>query len=240
MYAALSKTIAQFSDPAFRGVLLKAVLASLLVFVLLWIVAWLGLSWVESWLDAWLADQDVESFWAEALTWLFGALSWASLLIVSFLLFPAVVAVVITFLLDPIAEAVEQRHYPGLPPAREQPIAEMLLDTIGFVAVTIIVNLLALPLYLLFLFIPPLNFFVFYGVNGYLLGREYFELVAVRRMLSAEARRLRRRYRGKTFMAGVIIAILLSIPIVNLVTPIIATGFMVHVFESLRQKAEAG
>ena len=60
MYAALSKTIAQFSDPAFRGVLLKAVLASLLVFVLLWIVAWLGLSWVESWLDAWLADQDVE------------------------------------------------------------------------------------------------------------------------------------------------------------------------------------
>ena len=240
MFAALSKTVAQFSDPAFRGVLLRAILASLIVFVLLWGLAWLGLGWVEGWLDDWLAERAVESFWAEALTWLFSALSWASLLLVSFLLFPAVVSIAITFLLDPIAEAVEQRHYPGLPPARAQPIAEMLLDTLGFIAITVGVNLLALPLYLLFLFIPPLNLFVFYGVNGYLLGREYFELVAVRRMLSAEARRLRRRYRGKTFMAGVIIAVLLSIPIVNLVTPIIATGFMVHVFESLRQKAEAG
>ena len=240
MFAALSKSIAQFTDPAFRGVVLRAFLASLAVFVLLWLGAWLGLSWVEGLLDDWLAGQDVEGFWAEALTWLFGALFWASLLIVSFLFFPAVVSVVITFLLDDIAEAVERRHYPGLPPAREQPIAEMLLDSIGFIAITVGVNLLALPLYLLFLFIPPLNFFVFYGVNGYLLGREYFELVAVRRMLSKEARRLRRRFRGKTFMAGVVIAVMLSIPLVNLLTPIIATGFMVHIFESLRRKAEAG
>lgn len=240
MFASLSKSIAQFTDPAFRGVFWRAVLGSLLVFVVLWIGAWLGLSWTEGLFDDWLARQEVEGFWAQALSWLFGALFWASLLIVSFLFFPAVVSIVITFLLDDIAEAVERRHYPGLPPAREQPIGEMLLDSLGFIAITIVVNLLALPLYLLFLFIPPLNLFVFYGVNGYLLGREYFELVAVRRMLSAEAKRLRRGFRGKTFMAGVIIAVLLSIPIVNLVTPIIATGFMVHVLEQLRRKAEAG
>ena len=240
MFAALSKSIAQFTDPAFRGVLLRAVLASLAVFLLLWIGAWLGLAWLEGLFADWLANREVQGFWAEALTWLFGALTWASLLIVSFLLFPAFVAIAITFLLDDIAEAVEQRHYPGLPPARAQPVAEILLDSIGFVAVTIAVNLLALPIYLLFLFIPPLNFFVFYGVNGYLLGREYFELVAVRRMQSSEARRLRRRFRGKVFLAGAIIAFLLSLPLINLVTPIIATGFMVHVFESLRQKVEAG
>ena len=240
MFASLSKSVAQFTDPAFRGVLLRAVLASLVVFVVLWIAAWFALSWVEVLFEDWLAGKEVEGFWANALSWLFGALSWASLLFVSFLLFPATVSLVITFLLDDIAEAVEQRHYPGLPPARQQPVGEMLLDSLGFVAITVTVNLLALPLYLLFLFIPPLNFFVFYGVNGYLLGREYFELVAVRRMNSKEARRLRRGFRGKTFMAGVIIAVLLSIPLVNLVTPIIATGFMVHVFESLRQKAEAG
>ena len=239
MFASLSKSIAQFTDPAFRGVLWRAILASLVVFVLLWLGAWAGLSWVEVLFADWLADQEVQGLWHDVLTWLFGALFWASLLIVSFLLFPAVVSIAITFLLDDIAEAVEQRHYPGLPPARDQPIREMLLDAIGFIAVTLVVNLLALPLYLLFLFIPPLNFFVFYGVNGYLLGREYFEMVAIRRMQSVEAKKLRRRYRGKVFLAGVIIAVLLSIPLLNLVTPIIATGFLVHVFETLRKRAEA-
>lgn len=239
MFAALSKSIAQFTDPAFRGVMIKAVLASLLVFIGLWIAAWFGLGWVEVWLDGWLATQEVEGFWAEALSWVLGALFWASLLIVSFILFPATVSIAMSFLLDDIAEAVEHRHYPGLPAGRQQPMAEILLDTLGFVAVTIGINLLALPLYLIFLFIPPLNFFVFYGINGYLLGREYFELVAVRRMDSASARQLRRRYRGRVFMAGVIIAVLLSVPLLNLVTPIIATGFLVHVFEMLRRRREA-
>jgi uncharacterized protein involved in cysteine biosynthesis len=238
MFAALSKSVAQFSDPAFRGVLLRAVLASLVVFVALWVGAWFGLGWVEGWLDAWLAQQEVGSFWAEALGWLLSALFLASLLLVSFLLFPATVAVAMSLLLDDIAEAVEQRHYPGLPPARQQPVVEMLLDSLGFVAVTIGINLLALPLYLVFLFIPPLNFFVFYGINGYLLGREYFELVAVRRLDSVSARQLRRRYRGRVFLAGVIIAVLLSVPLLNLVTPIVATGFLVHVFESLRRRQE--
>lgn len=239
MVAALMKSVAQFTDPAFRGVLLRAVLASLLVFILLWVGAWLGLGWAEGLLDGWLAGQEVGSFWAEALSWLLGALFWASLLLVSFLLFPATVAIAMSFLLDDIAAAVEQRHYPGLPAPRQQPILEVLLDSIGFVAVTIAINLVALPLYLLFLFIPPLNFFVFYGINGYLLGREYFELVAVRRMDSVSARRLRRRYRGRVFLAGTIIAVLLSVPLLNLVTPIIATGFLVHVFETLRQREEA-
>lgn len=236
MVSALSKSVAQFTDPTFRGVLLRAMLASLLVFLLLWVGAWIGLGWIEAAVDLWLAEQEVGSWWAEALSWLLGALFWASLLLVSFLLFPATVSIAMSFLLDDIAEAVEQRHYPGLPAARQQPVMEMLLDTIGFVAVTIAINLVALPLYLLFLFIPPLNFFVFYGINGYLLGREYFELVAVRRMDSASARRLRRRYRGRVFLAGVIIAVLLSVPLLNLVTPIVATGFLVHVFEMLRRR----
>ena len=239
MFAALSKSVAQFSDPAFRGVLIRSILASLAVFLVLWVAAWFGLSLVEPALEAWLLGDGAEGFLATAVSFLLDALFLASLLVVSFLLFPAVVAIAMSLLLEDIASAVEQRHYPGQPPAREQPWVEMLLDTIGFVAVTIAVNLLALPLYLLFLFIPPLNFFVFYGVNGYLLGREYFELVAVRRLESASGRRLRRRYRGRVFLAGVIIAALLSFPLINLVTPIVATAFLVHVFEDLRRREGA-
>ncbi len=193
MFAALSKTIAQFSDPAFRGVLLRALAASTALFVVVWIGAWLALSWAGAALSDWIAAQDVDGYMVTVLQWLFGALSVAGVLVASFLLFPAATVLILSFLLEDIAAAVERRHYPGLPAARDQPVLEAIRAALAFAGVTILLNLLALPLYLLLLFVPPLNLFVFYGLNGYLLGREYFELVALRRLEETVARRLRRR-----------------------------------------------
>lgn len=239
MFSALAKTLGQLNDPAFKSVLGRALAVSLAVFVAVWVLAWFGLGLADAAFQDWLAAQDVEGFWRGVLVWVFEAAFWVSILFASFLLFPAVATVAMGFFLEEIAEAVERKHYPGLPPGRRQPIREVLGDAVGLAIATIVVNLLALPLYLLLLFIPPLNLFVFYGINGYLLGREYFELVAVRRLESPAARRLRRRYRGKTFLAGVIITFLFSIPIVNLLAPIVATGLLVHVFERLRQSGAA-
>jgi len=235
MFVALSKVIAQFSDPAFRGVLLRALAASTALFVVVWIGAWFALSWTGAVLSDWIAAQDVSGDVVTALQWLFGALSVAGILVASFLLFPAMTAVILSFLLEDIAAAVEGRHYPELPAARDQPVMEAMRGALAFAGVTILLNLLALPLYLLLLFVPPLNLFVFYGLNGYLLGREYFELVALRRLEASVARRLRRRYRGRVFMAGVIAASFLTLPLINLVAPIVATGLMVHVFEQVRR-----
>ena len=106
---------------------------------------------------------------------------------------------------------------------------------VSFVVVSLFLNLLALPLYL----IPGVNAFVFYLLNGYLLGREYFELVAQRRMEPAEMTALRRRGRLRWIMAGVVIAVLFTIPIVNLAVPILATAFMVHLFEGARRAKSA-
>jgi uncharacterized protein involved in cysteine biosynthesis len=75
---------------------------------------------------------------------------------------------------------------------------------------------------------------VFFTLNGYLLGREYFELVAQRRMTAEEAKALRRTRRVRVFLAGVVVAFLLTIPLVNLITPIIATAFMLHIYEGMR------
>jgi uncharacterized protein involved in cysteine biosynthesis len=75
---------------------------------------------------------------------------------------------------------------------------------------------------------------VFFTLNGYLLGREYFELVAQRRMTAVEAKALRRTRRARVFLAGVVVAFLLTIPLVNLITPIIATAFMLHIYEGMR------
>ena len=106
-----------------------------------------------------------------------------------------------------------------------------------FILVTLLLNLLVLPLYLVLIWIPPLNLLLFYLLNGYLLGREYFEMVAVRRLDLKEAKGLRRGSRGRMILAGAVITFLLTIPLVNLVTPIIATAFMLHVFEDLRRRS---
>lgn len=236
MFAALAKAFGQIFDPAFRRVFALSLVASLAVFVVLWLAAWFGLAWAGEALSDWMAGQEPGGFWIGVVEWIFGAGAVVGVLVVSFFLFPAIMVVVMSFLLDDIAEAVERRHYPGLPAPRDQPVGAAVMSGLVFAGVTLALNLLALPLYLLLLFVPPFNFFVFYLLNGYLLGREYFELVAARRLDMAGVGRLRRAYRGRLLLAGAVIAFLLTVPIVNLVTPIVATGFMLHVFEGLRRR----
>ncbi|MEE2760055.1 MAG: EI24 domain-containing protein, partial [Pseudomonadota bacterium] len=122
----------------------------------------------------------------------------------------------------------ETRHYPGLPAPRKQPIPEILFITFKFASIGIVLNIIALPFVIVLFFFPPFNLFVFYGLNGYLLGREYFELVSHRRFHPENALQLRRRFRTQLIVAGTLIAILMTVPIVNLVAPIIATAAMVH------------
>ncbi len=239
MLSALLKAVRQLPDPAFRRVVRLSLGASLVTFAGLWVAAWFGLSWAGEALSGWIAAQEPGGFWTGVLEWVFGAVGMVGVLVASFFLFPTVIAMFMSILLDDIAAAVERRHYPELEPARAQPIGEALVSGLVFVAVTLALNVVALPLYLLLLFVPPLNLFVFYGLNGYLLGREYFELVAARRFDMAGVRRLRRAYRGRLLLAGAVIAFLLTVPIVNLVTPVVATGFMLHVFERLRRREAA-
>jgi len=235
MIAALNLAFRQMGDPAFRRVFALSVAAALVVFLVLWIFAWWGLAWSGDALNQWLLEHGSDGFWTGILEWLFGAAGVFGVLIASFFLFPAVMVLVMSFLLEDVAAAVERRHYPGLPPARAQPIGEAVMGAIAFAGVTVGLNVLFLPVYLLLLFAPPLNLFVFYLLNGYLLGREYFELVAVRRLNTAGARRMRRSHRGRILLAGTVIAILLTLPLLNLLMPIVATGFMLHVFEGLRR-----
>jgi CysZ protein len=97
----------------------------------------------------------------------------------------------------------------------------------------IAINLLALPLYLL---LPGLNIVLFYGLNGWLLGREYFEMVALRRLDERELRAAWRAHWPRLLVGGVVIAVLLTVPLVNLAAPLIAAIFMLHLFENLPQR----
>jgi uncharacterized protein involved in cysteine biosynthesis len=165
------------------------------------------------------------------LNWLVDILGGLAVLFLSWLLFPVVVTIAMGFFLDRIAAAVEALHYPGSGPARHSSPAEAVATTLRLMTITLLLNLLALPVYIL---APGINLFVFLGINGYLFGREYFEVVALRRLDPTAARAARRSVAGRVFVAGVVIAGLFAIPLVNLVAAVIATAFMVHLMARMR------
>jgi uncharacterized protein involved in cysteine biosynthesis len=219
MLAALIRAVEELFTPPLRRVVVLSLALAVASFAALWIgIAILvhNTALFGWWPLDWLID-------------LFGALA---ILLLSWLLFPAVVTIVAGFFLDRVAAAVEARDYPGLDPARGAPLSAILAATFRLMLLTVILNLLALPLYLL---LPGINFFVFLGLNGYLFGRTYFEVVALRRLDRGTARAVRQRFAGRIFIGGLVITGLFSLPLVNLVAPVIATAFMVHVFESLRR-----
>lgn len=226
MISAIFKTFGAFSDQAVRRLFWIGVLGALAIQVVLALV----LGYLVARLKVLGVDWGAWSNWAE---WGIDLISGAAVLFLVWITFPGTVGIVTGFLLERVAGRIEAHHYPGLPPAREQRIAEAVRLAINFALVSISLNLLALPIYFL---LPIINVFVFYALNGYLLGREYFELVALRRLDEASARALRRAYQGSIFLSGALIAFLMTVPLVNLAAPVVATAFMVHLFESLRRR----
>ena len=235
MVKAFARAIQQLSDTKLRRVFWIGVVGSAVVFAILWGVIGVFLATTE------LLQLSLFSFLInlDLISDILGNLAAAAL---TWLLFPSVIILVASLFLEDVAAAVEARHYPGLPAPRKQPIAEILWITIKFATIGIILNIIALPFVIILIFLPPFNLFVFYGLNGYLLGREYFELVSHRRFHPGTAHRLRRRFRTPLLVAGTLIAILMTVPVVNLVAPIIATAAMVHLLHgwSARLEPEAG
>jgi len=164
------------------------------------------------------------------LDWLIDLLGGVAALVLAILLFPAVAGIITSFFLEDVAAAVERRHYPGLPPPRPQGVSEGITTALQFAGILLLFNGVA---FFVAYWIPVLNTVIFYLVNGYLLGREYFEMVALRRRPPAEMRQVRGRHGSRLLTAGILIALMLSVPLLNLLTPIVATAFMVHVHQRI-------
>lgn len=146
-----------------------------------------------------------------------------------FLMVP-VTAAFTGFFLEDVVQAVEDRHYPDLPPVPRPRLMDALIDSANFLALLIVVNLAAV---LIYPFAGPALPLVFWGVNGLLLGREYFTLVAMRRLGRAGAKALRRRHWAQVWLAGTLMAAPLSIPVVNLLIPLLGAATFTHLFQRL-------
>jgi uncharacterized protein involved in cysteine biosynthesis len=217
MITALIRAVLVLREPQLRRIAALGLGLSLLVFAALWLA--MGAALYDTSLFAW-----------RPLDWLVDLVGGLAALVLSWLLFPAVVTLILGLFLDRVAAAVEGLDYPALAPPRRQPWGEIIAVTLRLTAVTTLLNIIALPLYVL---VPGINLILFLALNGYLFGRGYFEVVALRRLDAAAAKSLRRRFAGPVFVAGVAVAGLFALPLVNLVAPVIAIAFMVHVFEAL-------
>lgn len=221
------KALRQLGDHRFRRVLAIGVLLSLALLVAVY-AGFLAL--IQA-----FTPEVIEIPFVGPVSGLDTLLSWGSALLMIglsvFLMMPVASAFTGLFLED-VAQAVEDRHYPALPPVPRLPWGDALVDAANFFALLIAVNALALILYA---FAGPFIPVVFWAVNGFLLGREYFTLVAMRRLGRVGAKALRERHWGKVWLAGTLMAAPLSVPLLNLLIPVLGAATFTHMVHRLNR-----
>lgn len=198
-----------------RGVLL---LCAVLALALLSAAVWAGLTYVVP-LIPWQGWVGV------------GAEAIASVLVIlaAIVLLPPVTMIVGGVFLDVAAGRIERQRFPHDPPGADLSPPRALGAGLRLAALALPLNLLALPL----LFVPGVNLLVYWGLNGFLLGREYFSLAALRFRTWEEARALRRRHGGAVFLGGLALAVVMSVPLLNLATPLFGVALMVRLHKAL-------
>jgi len=234
MIDAAAKAFSQMFSASLRRVLLKAVGLALLFIVIIGIgmqrllasLADSGATWAEQ-----TSGFAPHSVWA-ALAWVLSIMAGLGIVTGALFLMPAVTAFVGSFFVDEVAETVEREYYPAEPPGQALPLFRGLIEGVKIALLALVVYLFALP----FLLFAGFGLVILFFGNAYLLGREYFELAAMRFRTPAEAKALRKARSTYVFLAGMVIAAFVSIPILNLATPIFAMAFMVHVHKNIAGK----
>ncbi|RCW84530.1 sulfate transporter family protein [Phyllobacterium bourgognense] len=215
--------------PEFRAVLWKSIGLT----ILLLIGIWFGLRELFEALAWPFFDQMVPELpsWAGWLGLIAGILASIGLALGLALLIAPVTAIVAGLFLDDVAAVVEKEDYPLDPKGQPLPAVRSLILSVKFLGVVILGNIAAL----LMLLIPGVNIIAFFVVNGYLLGREFFEFAAMRFRPEMEAKALRSKHATTVFLGGLVIAAFMAIPILNLLTPLFAAAMMVHLHKAVAQ-----
>jgi uncharacterized protein involved in cysteine biosynthesis len=204
----LLRAFGELGDRRVRGVVWRGIGLAILTFI--------GLALGAEALIASLTETGYA--WLDRAAELLGVLG---TVVIAWFLFPATVVAISSFFLDRVVDVTEERYFRALPPAGGAPLAAAIPAAIRLFLLSLLLNLLALPLY----FVPGLNIPLWLALNGYLVGREYFELVAMRRLPPADAARVRRTRRLRVWLDGIVVAALLAVPFVNLVAPIVGAAF---------------
>lgn len=231
MLDAASKALSQMMSPAMRSILWRSIGLALVLIVVLAIGLQRLLSWFATYGEVWLEGLLGPSWHSslEVLAWIISIAAGLGVVFGSVFLMPAITSLVASFFVDDVADVVEREYYPAERPGTALPFNQAIFEGIKTALLTILVYLVALPL----VFLAGAGFLIFFLAAAWLLGREYFELAAMRFRSPEDAKAMRRDNAATIFTAGLFIAAFVSIPVVNLATPIFAMAFMVHMHKRL-------
>lgn len=228
------KAIGKILDPKMRQVFWKTLGLTILALIIIWNLLSAGLETIAvPYISGWFATFSLPD-WTGTIG-LFAAIAAGLGLAfgLAFLIGP-VSAVIAGLFLDDVAEHIEKQDYPNEVPGVAMPLGRSIVMSLKFFGIVILGNLFALML----LLVPGVNLIAFFAINGYLLGREYFEFAALRHHDAETVRMLRSRHSGTVIMGGLMIAGFLAIPIVNLMTPLFGAALMVHLHKAVAAKSE--
>jgi CysZ protein len=231
MIDAAIKAISQLFSPPLRAVLWKSIgLALALIIVIGIVLERLIMHFVGAGSASLESTLGTSSHLPiSVLAWLLSIAAGLGIVVGSIMLMPAVTALVGSFFADQIGEAVEREHYPADPPGKAVPLWLAVWEGLKTALLALLIYLCAAPL----LLFAGFGAIIFFLATAYVLGREYFELAAMRLRPPAEAKALRRRNAAMVYVGGLFIAAFVSIPIANLATPLFAMAFMVHLHKRL-------
>lgn len=216
---ALAKTIRQIPDPVFMRVLALSLLLTLATLALAVYVAGYGIS--RLYLDdaGWLS---------QVAAWVAGFFAvWAACMIIV-----PISAIFSGLFLDDVVDAVEARYYPGRRAGKR--LGAVTATWLGLrIGIYILAfNLLAVPVYILTIWVPFAAVFIFYGLNAYLIGWGFYEMVAIRHLGALGATRHRKSIRGSILASGLLITAMFTVPLFNLLAPVLGMAFLVHIFHA--------
>ena len=231
MIDAAVKALSQILSQPMRSILWRSIAMALVLIVVLAIGLQRLLSWLATSGEGWAEAMLGPSFQTPLaiLTWIVSIAAGLGIVLGAVFLMPAITSLVASFFVDEVAEHVEREHYPAERPGVALPLPLAMTEGIKTALLTILVYLIALP----FVIFAGAGFIIFFIATAWLLGREYFELAAMRFRPPLEAKAMRRDNAATVFAAGLIIAAFVSIPIVNLATPLFGMAFMVHMHKRL-------
>lgn len=231
MLDAAVKALSQMMSPPMRSILWRSIGLALVLIVVLAIGLQRLLSWFATYGEVWLEGLLGPGWHSslEVLAWIISIAAGLGVVLGSVFLMPAITSLVASFFVDDVADIVEREYYPAEHPGTALPFNQAILEGIKTALLTILVYLIALPL----VFLAGAGFLIFFIAAAWLLGREYFELAAMRFRSPEDAKAMRRDNAATIFTAGLFIAAFVSIPIVNLATPIFGMAFMVHMHKRL-------
>ena len=207
-------------SPPFRGAMLKSVGLTLATLALGGVaLAKLALLYVV-----------IASGW---LAWLVSIAIGLGVTAAAVFLVAPVAALIASFFFDEVAGLVEREIDPWGPPGRAAPLLDSVQSSIKFGAMAVAVGLAGLAL----LFVPGIGFLIWFAANAFVLGAQYFELAAMRFRPAPEAFALRRHFGGEVFLRGLVIAAFVSVPVLNLATPLFAAALMARLHKRLSGRA---